>query len=153
MRLAKNTLFFLLIALIIPLKSGMASERELVIVTSAGNHIAPFARDDLRRLFLGIQPKHTPIKITPINNKSENIMYEVFLQKVILMSALAYERHLISKVFNHGTQRIKTADDKTKLLKELEYNQNAISFGWATDLKNNPKLRVVQSIWKGKISQ
>ena len=150
---AKVSLFFLLIALLIPLKSGMASERELVIVTSANNQFAPIARDDLRRLFLGIKPKHMQIKITPINNKSENIMYEVFLQKVILMSAVAYERHLLSKVFNHGTQRIKTADEYVKLLKELEYNENAISFGWANDLKNNPKLRVVQSIWKGKITQ
>ena len=151
---AKAPLFLLLVVLLVlPFKTGMASERELVIITSAKNHFTPIARDDLRRLFLGIKPKHTEIKITPINNKSENIMYEVFLQKVIRMSAVAYERHLLSKVFTHGTQRIKTADEYIKLLKELEYNENAISFVWANELGNNPKVRVIQSIWKGQISQ
>lgn len=150
----KASLFlFILILLTMPFKSSMAGERELVIITSSKNNFTPIARDDLRRLFLGIKPKHTDVKITPINNKSENIMYEVFLQKVIRMSAVAYERHLLSKVFTHGTQRIKTADEHTKLLKELEYNENAISFVWANDLEGNPNVRVVQSIWKGQISR
>jgi len=151
---AKAPLFLLIVFLItIPFNSGIASERELVIITSADNHITPIARDDLRRLFLGIKPKHTEILITPINNKSENIMYEVFLQKVIRMSAVAYERHLLSKVFKHGTRRIKTADEYLNLLKEIEYNENAISFVWADELENNPKVRIIQSIWKGQINQ
>lgn len=151
---AKVPLFLLIILLItIPFKSGIASDRELVVITSAGNDITPIARDDLRRLFLGIKPKHTEHTITPINNKSENLMYEVFLQKVIRMSAVAYERHLLSKVFTHGTRRIKTADEYVNLLKELEYNENAISFAWADKLEDNPKIQVIQSIWKGQISQ
>lgn len=151
---SRITLFLFAIAILtMPFETLTAGEHELVVITSAKNSFAPIARDDLRRLFLGIKPKHTKIKITPINNKSENIMYEVFLQKVIRMSAVAYERHLLSKVFTHGTQRIKTAEEYNKLLKELEYNENAISFVWANDLKQNPKVRVVQSIWKGQISQ
>lgn len=144
---------FTIVLLAIPLETLMAGEHELVVITSTKNNFAPIARDDLRRLFLGIKPKHTDIKITPINNKSENILYEVFLQKVIRMSAVAYERHLLSKVFTHGTQRIKTTEEYANLLKELEYNENAISFVWANDLKKNPEIRVVQSIWKGQISQ
>ena len=144
---------FILIQLITPFSAAFAQPRELVIVTSTKNAIAPIERNDLRRLFLGLKPKRAPENITPINNRSEDLMYEVFLQKIIHMSAGAYERHLLSEVFTHGTQRIKTADEFNKLLKELQYNENSISFVWAEDLKASAEIQVVQSIWKGDISQ
>jgi hypothetical protein len=128
---------------------GHAAEQTLVLVTNVHNEIAPLEFNDLRRIYLGLAPKDTDITLTPVGNKSEALLYEVFLQKIVHMSSRSYERHLLTKVVRGGSQRMQISTDADSLNDALRNNKNAISFMWENDAKTNPDITIVQKIWQG----
>lgn len=145
-------LLSLLIICTLPAKA-FSVERELVLVSYNKNSIQPLDLRDLRRMYLGLQLKGSATVVTPIGNRSDNNSHEVFLQKIVHMSSRAYERHLLTKVFVHGTQRLRVADTQEQLVKALKFNENAISYMWASEAQGNSEITIIQSIWKGNFDR
>jgi hypothetical protein len=141
----------LFIATILLAGQVRAVERELVLVSHADSNIAPLDSRKLRRLYLGILRNDPNTSLTPIGNQSDPLIHEIFLQRIVHMSSRAYERHLLTKVFVRGNQRLKVVRNHDSLVKELQYNENSVSYMWAHKVQEVSNINIIQTIWKGNI--
>lgn len=129
-----------------------APERaHLVLVTAHAAPIAPLPPAEVRRLFLGVAQPRDGLLLMPVHNVSDSLLYEVFLQKVVYMSARNYERVVIAQVFRAGGQRPLRYDNKAALVAALQRNPGTVTYMWAHDARRIPGIRVVQDLWRGAI--
>ena len=120
----------------------------LVLVTANDSQIETLQPDLFRKLFLAVPVVLNNQKLIPLINTSDDLLYEVFLQKVVYMSERYYERMLISKTFRTGRLRPARYSNNTKLVKALKSIPGSISFMWSTTAEKEKYIRIVQVIWE-----
>ncbi|MFQ5469425.1 MAG: hypothetical protein ACE5EH_03865 [Gammaproteobacteria bacterium] len=129
----------------------VADIQRLVLVSNINHEAISLTPKQIRKLFLGKTNMPGGVKIRPIVNHSDPLIYEVFLQKVVYMSSIAYERQLSSRVFRHGGQRIPIYSNKRQIKRELLENLNTVSFMWASDIKKDNNYAIIAELWQGQI--
>lgn len=127
-----------------------AEEHRLVLVSAVSSKITPLSQADVRRLFLGLPIIQNSARLEPVHNASDPLLNEVFLQKVIFMSAQNYERQLIERVFRSGGHRPIRYTDAEKLVATLQESPDALSYMWLNKARKIPGIKVVQEIWQGQ---
>ena len=130
--------------------SSSVMARELLLVSSFQEPINAFSKTELRRLFLGFTVKRNGVTLTSSRNTSEEYAYQVFLQHVMFMSKRNYERRLLSLGFTKGNKIVPEYNDILVLLKEINKNNNHVSYVWREDIKPGSDLNVIQVLWEGK---
>lgn len=130
---------------------AFAADRELVLVTSSRTEPVTLSQAEIRQLFLGHAVTKNNLQITAVINKSDPLLYEVFLQKVVFMSAYSYERQLVSKVFRSGGQRPPTVTSLDQLGRELDKRPGTVTFMWKENTRKLPNVTVVNDLWHGSI--
>lgn len=136
--------------LLLPLMPCLADNhrlREMVLVTAADSPVSTLTPAQLRRLYLGTPMESRGVMLIPLRNISDAYLYEVFLQKVVTMSARHYDRHLLGQTFRGNNQRLPAYDDLPTLIDTLTNTPGTVSFMRAETLKDQPGLRVIQTIW------
>ena len=123
--------------------------RRLVLVSGGNSDIPPLAPTQVRKLYLGaplvVDGKH----IEPLRNTSDPLLYEVFLQKIVFMSARSYERQLLSQVFREGGGQPKVFVNADELTNTLRKNPYTVSYMWSDMVASWPGLKEVQELWQG----
>jgi len=119
-----------------------AEEQRIAIVTGARSGIMSISAKEVRRVYLGASVVLNGIEIKPLLNQSDKLAGEVFLQKVLFMSADAYERQLISRSFQGGS-RPKVFENITDLLAALRNDDAAITFMLHETAINIPGIRII----------
>jgi len=119
--------------------------QKMVLVSSSA--IPAFTPRELRRFYLGASVTKQGNLLTPIRNKSDNLLYEVFLQKVISMSDNRYERFLIKRVYRGAGSSPRSIKTAAKLNKFLLLRSNAVSFMWEADAKKISGIKIIQPLW------
>jgi len=122
--------------------------KELVLVGSTAADFKPLSLFETRKIFLGYQVKRGDITLTAIRNINDEASYQIFLQKVVHLSARNYERRLMSKTFRTGTATVQASESLTTLKKQLYSNKYSVSVMWLKDVELNDKLKVIQVLWK-----
>jgi len=122
--------------------------KELVLVGSTAADFKPLSLFETRNIFLGYQVKRGDITLTAIRNINDEASYQIFLQKVVHLSARNYERRLMSKTFRTGTATVQASESLTTLKKQLYSNKYSVSVMWLKDVELNDKLKVIQVLWK-----
>lgn len=141
----------MLLAVVI-LPSGVASEvRSLVLVTYVGNSDVRLTIPEIRRLYLGL-PTAQDSHLVAIINRTESLLYQVFLQKALFMSAPLYERQLLTNVVRRRGYRLQLYEDQQELLHALRTQQNAVTYMWRDDIKPNSGMVVISVIWQGRVN-
>ena len=134
------------------LASGQAvadtAPRSLVLIANRDLVIAPLNPTELRRLFLGRPVLRNGLALAPIRNETDPVLYQVFLQKVLFMSARTYEQQIISQIFNNGGVRPPRYTNLVQLAAAVTTAPNSVSYMWADNANAFPVLRVVQVIWQ-----
>jgi len=74
------------------------------------------------------------------------------LQKVAYMSANAYERHLLSKVFRMGGSRPPVFMNNTSLVSALISHQGTITYMWEDTALKMPGVTIIGELWSGVIN-
>ncbi len=120
---------------------------QLVLVVGEEATTQPFTPAQLRKLFLGLAKKHEGNAIHPLRNMSDEKLYNVFLQKVVFMSARNYERHLLSRVINMGGQRPFSYMSQTELLRSLRSDPYSVSYMWENTVRETPGVKILQKLW------
>lgn len=128
-----------------------AETRKLVLVTHTKSKISPLTKLALRHLYLGAPIKQRGVRIISVRNMSDPLLYEVFLQKVMHMSASNYERLMISRIYQRGGQRLITVSKTADLVPILQRNLNTLSFMWEETALSTPNIKIVNILWEGKI--
>lgn len=122
--------------------------RTLVLIANRDLVIEPLTPTELRRLFLGRPVARNGHTLKPIRNETDPTLYEVFLQKVLFMSARTYEQQIISQVFNDGGVRPPRYTNLAQLTAAVATAPHGISFMWADSVAGLQQLRVVQVVWQ-----
>jgi hypothetical protein len=128
--------------------TGVAGEpSRLALVASTESATQKFTPAQLRKVFLGLEDKHAGNSVRPLRNMSDRRLYDVFLQKVVFMSARNYERLLLSRVINMGGRRPPIYSSQKNLVQALRADPFAVSYMWETTAKNTPGIKILQPLW------
>jgi hypothetical protein len=131
--------------------SYAASERALVLVTSAASDLDQLSPPEVRRLYLGAPVSRNGQSLEPLRNLSDEALQEVFLQRVVYLSERAYERQIISRVFRLGGKRPVAFDDSAQLVDALRASPGTVSYMWADEVPADAGLTVLVELWRGTV--
>lgn len=118
-------------------------KQHIVMVSASSSPIQPFGPTEVRRLFLGLAVSQHGQRIQPLLNLSNPLLYEVFLQKVIFMSASSYERRVLSRTFQHGDAQPLEFTEQARLSDALKSRPSAVTFMWEKDARDKSNFKVV----------
>lgn len=137
--------FCLLLVWPISFSQSYVNDKSLVLVTNSLLEIGPFSPRELKKLYLGVPVYKGSRRIVPIRNRSDRFLYEVFLQKIIHMSADNYE----SRFFRKDAQA-PTVFDADQVFSQLNSNRHSVSFMWQETAQTEPGIRIIQTLWNGR---
>ena len=123
-----------------------ADNTRLVLVAAAHSTVAPMSAAQVRRLYLGIPVIQDGREITPLGNNASAAASEIFLQHVLFMSSLAYERQMTTRVYRAGGNRIRIVDDVRALVDALAADPWAVSYMTAEAAAQASGIRVVNEL-------
>src|SRR5215470_13304718 len=98
---------------------GASAPSDLVIVVDESSPVRSISVADVRRRYLGIPVVVDGIEVVPVRNLSDADFYEMFLQRVLFMSAQSYERRMVSKIFREGGSSILAVGSRDELYRTL----------------------------------
>lgn len=129
------------------------AERTLVMVTVTGaqSKTASLTQQEMRRLFLGETLIKDGEHLVPLLNTGDPLLYEVFLQNVIHLSARRYERQVLARVFRMSGRRPAAYDDTAKLLEALRSEPGRISYMWDDMAKSSPGVKTIGMLWQSPV--
>ena len=104
-----------------------AEDQRIAIVVNAESGIQAISAKEVRRAYLGASIVLNGVEIRPLLNQSDPLAVEVFLQRIMFMSAEAYNRQLISHAFQGGS-RPKDYENPEALIAALHRDNAAITF-------------------------
>lgn len=131
--------------------AGEPDHRALVLVTSHDSPIDDLSAADLRLSYLAVPVRADNVEIRPVLNRSDDLLHEVFLQKVIYLSSQHYSRQIVSRVFQSGGTRPATADSESDLVALLRRDPRRISYMWRRDAQRHEGIKAVDVLWEGSL--
>ncbi len=127
-----------------------AETRHLVLVTATpALEQVQLSRKEIRKLYLGRTIIKDGLHLIPLINNSDPLSYQIFLQKIMLMSATSYERFLLSKVFRSGGMRPERFDSPGALIHSLRTQPGTISYMWKQGSLSDAHLVTLGELWRG----
>ncbi len=144
---------FLLLALLLACCSVSQAEIRRLVMVTATPELAEIRLSprDIRKLYLGRAIIRNDRRLIPLINRSDPLLYQIFLQKSVLLSSNSYERFLLSKVFRSGGSRPQRYDSLQQLIQALLHRPHTVSYMWAVNARDEPRLRIIKEIWRGNI--
>lgn len=136
-----------LVACLITLVTGNveAQSKRLVLVTNNLSSVPELTLKQIRQIYLGRALRG--VSITPLSNQTNDLLYEVFLQKVIFLSERDYEKRLITRTFQTGERRPIVHVKEHELLQTLSRQLGSVTFMWEETAARYPDIRVVKVLW------
>lgn len=133
--------------------SGLAasSNRHLVLVTDTATGITSLSTSEIHKLFLGLPVEKGGHSLEAAINHSDPFLYEIFLQKIVYMSSISYDRHLLSNVIQLGGQRPQIFNNTQSLISALKKQPGTVSLLWDSDVKSTSDLTIIGEVWHGTI--
>ena len=104
--------------------------------------------NEVRKLFLGVVLVKDGQRIEPLLNATEPLLNEVFLQKIIFMSADNYQRQLNARIAATGDPRPQEYTERGQLINALRNRRGSVSFMWNKDVRAQMGLKVIQELWQ-----
>lgn len=118
------------------------------MVTAKATGIRSLTTSEIRRLLMGLPVSKNGKKLEAVINQSDPLLYQVFLQKVVFMSAQVYEHHLLENVVQLGGQRPKIHNQQEALVADLHRHPGKVSYIWNYKLCIYPSLVAVGETWR-----
>ena len=82
----------------------------------------------------------------PLRNESDQLLREIFYQDIISMSELTYERRLLALTLQQGRTAPPIYKSSRQLVSAVASDPAAISFAWATEVANDPRIKVLRVV-------
>jgi len=142
-----KNIFAILLAACVLLATSMvhADEQRIVIVASAESGIKAISAQEVRRAYLGATIVLDGVELKPLLNQTDKLAGEVFLQKVLFMSAEAYERQLLARAFRGGSSP-KAYQNLAALLAALQSDNATITFMLYGTAMTTPGIRIIGNL-------
>lgn len=127
---------------------GPSPGHTAVVAVAATSPLRPLSRETLRRAYLGLPTRQDGLRLEPLINRSDPLLHEIFLQKVIFLSARTYERLLLTRTLRSGTRPPPSYSRPEDLAEALARSPGAIAVLWREQVEADPRLRVLQVLWR-----
>ena len=123
-------------------------DEELVLIVSADSKIEQLDSLEVRKLFLGLTVTHDGHRLRPVLNEADARVNEIFLQNVVSMSDITYDRRLLRLALQQGRTQPTAIKDTSLLIQAVGADPNAVSYAWASDVAHDSRVRIVRVLWQ-----
>jgi hypothetical protein len=127
---------------------ALAQDSGLVLVASARSSLPMLSGEETRKLYLGIPFTHAGREVVPLINNTNAQVRELFLQKVLFMSAQTFERQSVGRVFRNGGNRIAEFQQLPELSAALAADPNSVSFMMPATVGTLSGVKVLSELWR-----
>jgi hypothetical protein len=126
---------------------GAHAGEKLVLIASADSRVEQLDSLEVRKLFLGLTVTHEGLRLRPMLNESDVQIKNIFLQNVVSMSEITYDRHLLGMALKQGRSQPGIYRDTAQLYAAVAADPAAMSVAWLRDVERNPRLKVLRVLW------
>jgi hypothetical protein len=138
---------FLVLLLCIAALLPASAEESLVLIVSAQSHVVQLDSLEVRKLFLGMTVAHGGDRLRPLLNETDSRVKEVFLQNIVSMTELSYDRRVLRLALQSGRSIPDIYTDKQLLFNAISEDPAAVSYAWAKDVQYDKRIRVLRVLW------
>ena len=143
---SKFTATAVLLTLLTAAMPSLAGE-QLVLIVSAGSKIEQLDSLELRKLFLGLTVTHDGNRLRPVLNEADGRVKEIFLQNIVSMSDITYDRRLLRLSLIQGQTQPTAYKNIALLINAVAADPSAVSYAWAKDVAHEPRIRILRVLW------
>jgi hypothetical protein len=123
------------------------ADEQLVLIVSTDSKIAQLDSLEVRKLFLGLTVTQNGNRLRPVLNETDARVKEVFLQNIVSMSDITYDRSLLRLTLIQGQRQPTAYKDIALLLKAVAADPSAVSYAWSKDVAHEPRIRILRVLW------
>jgi hypothetical protein len=123
------------------------ADEQLVLIVSADSKIAQLDSVEVRKLFLGLTVTQNGNRLRPVLNETDARVKEVFLQNIVSMSDITYDRSLLRLTLIQAQRQPTAYKDIARLLKAVAADPSAVSYAWSKDVAHEPRIRILRVLW------
>jgi hypothetical protein len=116
----------------------------VVLIANVDNPVSVLNTLEVQKLFLGLTLPAGRSTQHPLRNESDEILRQIFYQNIISMSESTYERRLLALTLQQGRTAPPIYKSARELLSAVAADPAAISFAWAADVANDPRIKVLR---------
>ena len=119
----------------------------VVLIVSARSPIQELESTELRKLYMGFSVASSGVPLLAARNRSDPRLDKIFLQNIVALSELVYERQLLSRKVREGGALPTEFLSDDKLLDAVAQNPQTVSYVWATVAAKRSDVRVLRILW------
>jgi hypothetical protein len=123
------------------------ADEQLMLIVSADSKIVQIDSQEVRKLFLGLTVTQNGNRLRPVLNETDARVKEVFLQNIVSMSDITYDRSLLRLTLIQGQRQPTAYKDIALLLKAVAADPIAVSYAWSKDVAREPRIRILRVLW------
>jgi 1-deoxy-D-xylulose 5-phosphate reductoisomerase len=142
----KFTATAVLLTLLTAATPALAGE-QLVLIVSAASKIEQLDSLEVRKLFLGLTVTHDGNRLRPVLNESDERVKQIFLQNIVSMSDITYDRRLLRLSLIQGQTQPTAYKNITLLINSVAADPSAVSYAWAKDVAHETRIRILRVLW------
>jgi hypothetical protein len=124
----------------------MAAE-QLVLIVSADSKVEQLDSHEVRKLFLGLTVTYNGDRLRPVLDEADARVKEIFLQNIVSMSDATYDRSVLRLALIQGQVKPIAYKDIALLIRAVIADPTAVSYAWAKDVANDPRIKVLRVLW------
>jgi hypothetical protein len=124
-----------------------SADETLVLIVSADSKVEQLDSLEVRKLFLGMTVTHNGDRLRPLLNEAEPRLKDVFLQNIVSMTDMTYDRRLLRLALQGGRSLPAVYSDKVMLIDTVAADPTAVSFAWAKDVLRDKRIRILRVLW------
>jgi hypothetical protein len=139
----------LLWAVSLLLVAGTCAARadSVVLIVGASSPIEQLGSLELRKAFMGFDVVVGGAVVRAARNRSDARLEKIFLQNVVDLSELVYERQILSRKLEKAAALPLEFLDNDRLLDAVARDPRIVSYAWATAVARRSDLRVLRILW------
>ena len=144
-RIAVTWLFAVLVSAALTMPAS--ADETLVLIVSVDSKVDQLDSLEVRKLFLGMTVVHNGDRLRPLLNEAEPRLKDVFLQNVVSMTDMTYDRRILRLALQGGRSLPAVYADKAMLINTVAADPTAVSFAWARDVQHDKRIKILRVLW------
>ena len=123
------------------------AQEQLVLIVSADSRVDQLDSLGLRKLFLGLTVTYDGNRLRPVLNETDPRVKDIFLQNIVSMSDITYDRRLLRLALIQGQTQPAVYKDVGQLIQAVAADPSAVSYAWAKDVAHDTRIRILRILW------
>jgi hypothetical protein len=143
----KKTAAAAVLAGLLTVATPVPAAEQLVLIVSADSKVEQLDSHELRKLFLGLTVTYHGDRLRPVLDEANARVKEIFLQNIVSMSETTYDRNVLRLALIQGQVKPIVYKDIALLIRAVVADPTAVSYAWAKDIANDPRIKVLRVLW------